>query len=77
MRTFWQDLRYGARMLMNRPGFTLIPVSPDFFRTMEIPLRAGRVFSDRDMRETTQVAVVNEYFARATKVDPMAALKCD
>src|SRR5262245_29897513 len=24
MRTFWQDLRYGARMLIKNPGFTLI-----------------------------------------------------
>jgi putative ABC transport system permease protein len=38
-------------------------VSPDFFRTMEIPLRAGRVFNERDTRDTTQVAVVNEYLA--------------
>src|SRR5262245_42026514 len=26
MQTFWQDLRYGARMLLKRPGFTALAV---------------------------------------------------
>ncbi len=28
MQTLWQDLRYGARMLMRNPGGALIAVNP-------------------------------------------------
>ena len=26
MHTLWQDLRYGARILLKKPGFTLITI---------------------------------------------------
>ena len=38
-------------------------ISPNYFRTMEISLR-GRDFTERDDKEETRVAVVNETFAR-------------
>jgi predicted permease len=38
-------------------------VSPDYFRTMEIPLR-GRDFTEQDSRPESRVAVVNQTFAR-------------
>jgi predicted permease len=38
-------------------------ISPNYFRTMEIPLR-GRDFSERDSKEESRVAIVNETFAR-------------
>jgi putative ABC transport system permease protein len=39
-------------------------VTPDYFRAMRIPLRAGRVFDERDNAESAKVVVVNESFAR-------------
>jgi predicted permease len=39
-------------------------VSPDYFRTMRIPLLAGRTFRRGDTGRTITVAIVNEEFAR-------------
>ena len=39
-------------------------VTPGFFETLRIPLRAGRDVEDRDTRTTPFVAVVSESFAR-------------
>jgi predicted permease len=39
-------------------------VSPGYFSSMEMPLLAGREFSDADGAGTQKVAVVNESFAR-------------
>ena len=39
-------------------------VDPNYFRTMSIPLRAGRSFTDRDVASSTTVMVINENMAR-------------
>ena len=39
-------------------------VSPQFFQTMGITLRQGRVFTDMDTEKTPRVAVINETMAR-------------
>lgn len=38
-------------------------ITPNYFRAMDIPLR-GRDFTDRDDKEESRVAIVNETFAR-------------
>ena len=38
-------------------------ISPNYFHTMEIPLR-GRDFTERDDKEESRVAIINETFAR-------------
>jgi putative ABC transport system permease protein len=41
-----------------------LPVSPDYFQTLQIPLKAGRTFTDQDTSQSTKVAIVNETMAR-------------
>jgi putative ABC transport system permease protein len=42
------------------PSAAVMSVSPTFFRTLRIPLKAGRVFGDTDREGNLPVAVVNE-----------------
>jgi predicted permease len=42
----------------------LTPITPDYFRTMQIPLIGGRDFSARDDMKSLQVMVVNQAFAQ-------------
>jgi predicted permease len=50
-------------------------VHPNFFTTMEIPLRRGRLFTDRDGRAAPRVAVVNETFVKTflPDINPIGA----
>jgi putative ABC transport system permease protein len=48
-------------------------VSPDYFRTIQLPLRRGRTFSERDTAGSAPVVVINEAMARKywPKEDPL------
>jgi len=41
-----------------------LAATPDYFRTLQIPLITGRNFTDRDVENTTKVVIVNETTAR-------------
>ena len=56
----WIDTT-GERQVINT---NLNRVGPDYFKTLKIPLRAGRDFDGRDRTGTPMVAIVNQAFAR-------------
>jgi predicted permease len=41
-----------------------VSVSPDYFRVMEIPLRAGRLFDQHDVAASPRVSLISEVMAR-------------
>jgi predicted permease len=47
-----------------QPSADLDPVSPEYFRTMQIPLLEGRDFSEHDDAKSLQVMIVNRAFAQ-------------
>jgi putative ABC transport system permease protein len=50
--------------LGQRPFLDIEAISPQWFRTMRVPLRAGREFSEIDTARAPKVVIVNESFAR-------------
>jgi predicted permease len=46
------------------PGVMYNMVSPDYFTTLQIPLRKGRVFTGADLEKAPHVAIVNETMAK-------------
>jgi putative ABC transport system permease protein len=46
------------------PNGILYTVNPDYFKTMQIELVRGRLLSSQDTRESPQVALIDEVFAR-------------
>ena len=40
------------------------PVTPDYFRTLQIPLRAGRVFTESDAADAPPVGIIDERLAK-------------
>jgi predicted permease len=51
-----------ATLSLQRAGWAI--VSPDYFKLLGIPLRAGRTFGDSDNVETPHVIVINDVMAR-------------
>ena len=47
------------------PAANYVVIGPDYFRTMEIPLRRGRSFNDHDTQSGEKVVIVNEELARS------------
>ena len=50
--------------LNERPITVLQSITPGYLRTMKIPLRRGREFTERDVASAPRLAIVNESFAR-------------
>ena len=52
-----------SRSLMDLPSAAVRVVGPDYFPTMQIPLRAGRDFSTEELAQQRHVVIINQAFA--------------
>ena len=58
-----------------RPTADYQIVSPAYFVTLDLPVVAGRSFSDRDTRDSVPVCIVNEAFVRTLQGRPPIGLR--
>ena len=58
--TAWVDGQNASQAMAT----SLSRIGPDYFKTLQIPLLAGRDFDSRDRVDTPKVVIVNEAFAR-------------
>lgn len=49
----------------NKPLVNVVVASPDFFKTMQIPLVSGRTFVEQDKEKAPQVAIVNQAMVKS------------
>jgi putative ABC transport system permease protein len=47
-----------------RRGIVYVPVTPGYFRTLRIPIKVGREFTDHDTASSEPVVIINEAAAR-------------
>ncbi len=59
-----QDAAKPLLKLNERPIATISIITPGYFRTLEIPLRRGRDFTERDNEDAQRVAIIDEALAR-------------
>jgi predicted permease len=59
-----QDAGKPPLKLNERPIATILNVTPGYFRTLEIRLKRGRDFTDRDIPGAQRVAIIDEGLAR-------------
>jgi predicted permease len=59
-----QDAGKPPLKLNERPIATMMNVMPGYFRTLEIPVRRGREFTEQDNADAPRVAVIDEALAR-------------